>query len=113
MKLKFMIFVGFFISFLSFVLGALGNDRTFCTYGFMLGFYMLATGIVLRIIQINYEAQPEFKGIKLGAIGFLVISLNFLVEYAGINASIGVVLTWIGSILMLSGVIYFMKKKVP
>lgn len=105
------IFVGFTLAALSFLAAVMGFDRVISIYIFILGFYALATGIVLKTINMNYADRPEFNGMKFCAIGFLIMSLNFLVKYANLSPSVSLVLTWVGGLLMVIGVLVYLVKR--
>jgi len=109
--LNLIITISFSLAALSFIAGFLGFDKPAFTYIFIFSFYGVGIGIVLKIIDMARTGHPEFNGMALCAIGFLISSLNFLVEYASLNPLLGGVLTWIGAALMMVGVLVYLVKR--
>lgn len=101
------IVLGFIFTFISFLVAALGFDKSIYMVGFMVGFYSVTAGIVLKTIRID---SKEIFGMKIVAIGFFINSLNFLVEYIGLISWVGVILTWVGWVFMISGFVFFVKE---
>lgn len=97
--------IGFVIGFLALALIGIGVDKEKGVYLFIVGFYIASIGIVLSIISEKFEGWHGANGLKIAALGFLINSVNFLVEFFNWNASIGSVLSWVGGTTMAIGLL--------
>ena len=100
--------ISFILAIFIWFLVAVGLDREIGAVLFMSCFYITAIAMTIRIIGIDYSYKPAFNGLKFCAIGFLIFSINFLVFFLKLNATIGTIVSWVGGSLMALGMVVFM-----
>ena len=98
--------VGFILSIMGFVIAAVFEQRIFGRTLFILGFYIMVTGVVVGIIFLPLEgAFAKFRiGVRICAIGLGISSLSFLVSSLSGKEELGGIVFYVGFAIVIVGI---------
>lgn len=106
MKKKLLI-AGYIIGFSGFGFVALGGDRSIGLIALIIGFCLVAIGIIGSVISMEYPSNMKRfgLGIKVGAIGFAIVLVGLSSEFISKDLKLTDWLFYFGLIITFVGVL--------
>lgn len=101
--MKVLAVTGFAVAFIGFVIAAMGFNRELGINLFYVGFYLAVASFVTDSLRTKFPRKMGF-GLKIGAVGFAIASLGFLVSIFGASERVATRISNFGFLVFFIGV---------